>query len=44
MQAVRKHATLPEINARNTTAAKSDFLSGAIDDKVASWTPGQFAN
>ena len=27
------------MKARNTTAAKSDFLSGAMDDNVASWTP-----
>ena len=40
MQAVRKQATEPDMKARKTTPAKSDFRSGAMDDRVASWTPG----
>ena len=40
MQAVRKQATDPDMKARKTTPAKSDFRSGAMDDSVASWTPG----
>ena len=39
MQAVRKQAMDPETKALKATSAKSDLRPGAMEDRVASWTP-----
>lgn len=39
IQAVMKQAMLPATNARKATWAKSDFRSGAIVAKAATWVP-----
>ena len=39
MQAVRKHAMVPDMKALKATAAKSDLRSGAMEESVASCTP-----
>ena len=39
IQAVMKHATVPDIKALMATSAKSPFLSGAIGVRPPNWIP-----